>query len=66
MILGFIAVVALWGIALASMYGLGKLYREIINMRWANVWQIGLVITLYVLLWVCTLVLVGIALEATI
>lgn len=66
MVLSIIAVVGLWSIALTSMYGLGKLYREIIKMAWTNVWQIGAVITLYVLLWVCALVLVGVAIEATI
>lgn len=66
MILSIIAVIAIWSIALACLYGLGKLYQEIIRMSWANVWQIGTVITLYVLLWVCALVLVGVAIEATI
>lgn len=66
MILSIIAVVALWTIALTCLYSLGKLYQEIIKMSWANVWQIGAVITLYVLLWVCALVLVGVAIEATI
>lgn len=66
MILSIITVVAIWSIALACLYGLGKLYQEIIKMSWANVWQIGAVITLYVLLWVCALVLVCVAIEATI
>lgn len=66
MILSIIAVTAIWTIALVCLYGLGKLYNEIIKMSWANVWQIGMVITLYVLLWVCALVLVGVAIEATI
>lgn len=66
MILSVIAVIAIWTIALSCMYGLAKLYQEIIKMKWANVWQIGTVITLYVMLWVCALVLVGVAIEATI
>lgn len=66
MFLSIVAVVAIWAITLACLYGLGKLYKEIIKMKWANVWQIGIVISLYVLLWVCVLVLVGVAIEATI
>ncbi len=45
MFLSIIAVVAIWTVALACLYGLGKLYKEIIKMSWANVWQIGAVIT---------------------
>lgn len=66
MVLSIIAVVAIWTIALACLYALGKLYKEIIKMKWANVWQIVAVIAVYVLLWVCTIVLVGVAIEATI